>query len=162
MCRRSRKDALSSAAAGQRMERRSTGKLRGAPRGLKPKLFNMTTPTPRCSLTGVGMKTPAASEECQEERAEVTPATRRWQCHLEREFRDRRNNWAMFLSNLSCKDRKCGRQKETRLPRQDVIRDASTSGGAETSRDVLLACAATSSRSRRSDTDEKYGCRDSA
>ena len=42
---------------------------------------------------------------------------------------------------------------KARLPRQDVIRDASTSGVAETSeRDVLLACAATRSRgSRRSD-----------
>ena len=28
--------------------------------------------------------------------------------------------------------------------------------------DVLLACAATRSRSRRSDMDVKYGCRDSA
>ena len=59
--------------------------------------------------------------------------------------------------------RKCGRQKETRLPRQDVIRDASTSGGTETSQcDVLLACAATRSWSRRNDREGKYGCRDSA
>ena len=56
-----------------------------------------------------------------------------------------------------------GEKKETRLPQQDVIRDTSTSGGAETSKwDVLLACAATSSRSRRSDMNERYGCRVSA
>ena len=53
-----RNDALSSATAGEQMERRSTEKPRGAvraqreidvPRGLKPKLFNMTTLTLRPS-----------------------------------------------------------------------------------------------------------------
>ena len=43
------------------------------------------------------------------------------------------------------------------------MRDVSASGVAERSEsDVPLACAATPSRSRRNDTDESYGCRDSA
>ena len=43
------------------------------------------------------------------------------------------------------------------------MRDAATSGVAEISEsDVPLACAVTPSRSRRNDTDESTGCRDSA
>ena len=42
------------------------------------------------------------------------------------------------------------------------MRDAATSGIAETSEsDVPLACATTQSRSRRNDVDEEDGCRDS-
>ena len=58
-------------------------------------------------------------------------------------------NWRAQMENI-----------ETRLPRQDVIHDALTPGASGC--DVLLACAATPSRSRRSDKDENYGCRDSA
>ena len=49
--------------------------------------FNMTTLTPRPSPTGAGMMTPAASEECHDERIEVASATQRWCCHLERASR---------------------------------------------------------------------------
>ena len=91
--------------------------------------FNVTTLTPRPSLTGAGMMRPAASEECHEE---VASATRR--------------------KPLGVDD---GRQKETRLPRQDVIRDASTSELQKHPEcEVLLACAAKRSQSRRSDIDE--------
>ena len=76
-------------------QRSSEGPKGEVPRGLKPKLFNMTTLTPLPSPTGAGKMTPAASEECREERVEVTPATRRWYCHFESEFRGGRNHWAI-------------------------------------------------------------------
>ena len=45
-------------------------------------------------------------------------------------------------------------ERRTRLPRLDLQRHLES--------DVLLACAATRSRSHRSDVNESYGCRDSA
>ena len=59
-------------------------------------------------------------------------------------------------------EREKKKREKTRLPRQRVMRDASTSGVAGKSEsDVPLACATTPSRSRRNDTDENYSCRNS-
>ena len=59
------------------------------PREMSQEEHDNTDPTPLS--TGAGTMTPAASEECHEERVEVAPATRRWWCHFESECRDGRN-----------------------------------------------------------------------
>ena len=56
-------------------------------------------------------------------------------------------------------ERKCGRQKETRLARQDVIRNASTSGVAGTSR---MRCSAGLCRDTKPKSPQRHGGKNTA